>query len=94
MRTWEVEMNAGINGNNPKAALDALRLYEGDIRIRDKAGNLLSRQSSDDFYKNKDAYRTLNALLFAGICNFFGTDRGDYPALLQNFWADVPEYRR
>ena len=69
MGTWKVEINAGINGNNPKAALDALRLYEGDIRIRDASGNLISRQSQDDIYKNKDAYRTLNALLFAGTCN-------------------------
>jgi len=69
LRTWEVKINEGVNGSNPKAALDALRLYEGDIRIRDKEGKLLSMQSADDFYKNKDAYRTLNALLFAGTCN-------------------------
>lgn len=67
--TWEVKMDAGVNGSNPRAAVDALRLYEGDIRIRDEAGALLSIQSVDEFYKNKDAYRTLNALLFPGIAN-------------------------
>ncbi len=39
LRAWEVEINAGMNSSNPKAALDALRLYEGDIRIRDVAGS-------------------------------------------------------
>ncbi len=91
MRTWEVEMNAGINGSNPKAALDALRLYEGDIRIRDEAGNLLSRQSSDDFYKNKDAYRTLNALLFAGIYNEYSRIEREGKKLKAVFLEQIEE---
>lgn len=91
MRTWEVKMNAGINGSNPKAALDALRLYEGDIRIRDEAGNLLSRQSSDDFYKNKDAYRTLNALLFAGICNEYSRIEREGKKLKAVFLEQIEE---
>ena len=71
LRTWEVERNAGVYKNHPKAERDALRLYEGDTRIRDEAGNLLLRQSTDPFYGNKHAYRTLNALLIPGIDNEF-----------------------
>ncbi len=54
---------------NRREAIDAVRLYEGDIRIRDEEGNLVGRQSSDPFYGDKNAYRTLNALLFPGIIN-------------------------
>ncbi len=71
MNAWKVEINAGRNENNPKAALDALRLYGGDIRLRDEAGNLLFRQSEDSFYGSRDAYRTLNAFLIPGIENEF-----------------------
>lgn len=55
---------------NKKGAIDAVRLYEGDIRIRDQEGNLHG-QSSDPLYGDIDAYRTLNALLFPGISNEF-----------------------
>jgi len=91
LRTWEVEINAGMNGSNPKAALDALRLYEGDIRIRDAAGNLISRQSEDDFYKNKDAYRTLNALLFAGTCNEYSRIEKEGKKLKPVFMEQIEE---
>lgn len=69
MRTWKVELNAGIYGNSPKAALDSLRLYEGDIRIRGEEGKLHCKQSADPFYGDRDAYRTLNALLIPDIHN-------------------------
>lgn len=52
-----------------KQALDAVRLYEGDTRIRDKDGNLLSMRTSDPLYGDENAYRTLNTLLFPGISN-------------------------
>lgn len=59
--------------NRESAALtvmkDSLRLYEGDTRIRDEDGNLCSRRSKDLLYGDKEAYRTLNALLFSGIFN-------------------------
>lgn len=60
---------AEFREKNLKKVLDAVRLYEGDIRIRDEAGNLVNRQSTDPLYGDKNAYRTLNALLFPGISN-------------------------
>lgn len=58
-----------LRQKNRREAIDAVRLYEGDIRVRDEEGNLVGRQSSDPFYGDKNAYRTLNALLFPGISN-------------------------
>ncbi len=48
---------------------DALRLYEGDTRVRGSDGRLCSRQSSDPFYGDQKAYKTLNALLYPGVSN-------------------------
>lgn len=50
---------------------DALRLYEGDIRVREADGRLCCRQSRDPFSSDEKAYRTLNALLYPGISNEF-----------------------
>ncbi|HIS60641.1 MAG TPA: hypothetical protein IAC14_00075 [Candidatus Scybalomonas excrementigallinarum] len=50
-----------------KEAIDALRLYEGDIRIRNKKGKLVYGQSKNILYRDENAYRTLNALLFPEI---------------------------
>lgn len=58
-----------LKQKNKREAIDAVRLYEGDIRIRDEEGNLVNRQLFDSFYGDKNAYRTLNALLFPGISN-------------------------
>lgn len=58
-----------LKQKNKREAIDAVRLYEGDIRIRDEEGNLVDRQLFDSFYGDKNAYRTLNALLFPGISN-------------------------
>lgn len=48
---------------------DALRLYEGDTRVRAENGQLCPRQWADPFRKDEKAYQTLNALLFPGISN-------------------------
>ena len=48
--------------------IDALRLYGGDIRERCSDGSI-GRESADPLYGDKEAYRTLNALLFKGIKN-------------------------
>ncbi len=58
-----------LKQKNRREAIDAVRLYEGDVRVRDEEGNLVGRQSLDPFYGDKNAYRTLNALLFPGILN-------------------------
>ena len=47
--------------------IEALRLYEGDTRIRDGDGELIFMESADPFYNDRYAYRTLNPLLFPGI---------------------------
>lgn len=46
--------------------IDALRFYGGDIRMRNANGQLAGA-SRDAFWGDKEAYRTLNALLFSGI---------------------------
>ena len=48
--------------------IDALRFYEGDIRERGSNG-YMCRGSQDAMYGDKNAYRTLNALLFEGAKN-------------------------
>lgn len=49
--------------------IDSLRFYEGDTRMRDTNGYLKAIKSSDEFWGDQRAYRTLNALLFPGIYN-------------------------
>lgn len=88
---WEVKMDEGVNGSNPKAAWDALRLYEGDIRIRDEKGKIISRQSEDAFYKHKDAYITLNTLLYAGICNEYSRIEKEGKELKTVFLEQIEE---
>lgn len=49
---------------------DALRLYEGDIRIRDTRSNKVIEQTSkDSIWGDRKAYKTLNALMFEGTEN-------------------------
>lgn len=48
--------------------IDALRFYGGDTRIRCSNG-YMGRKSEDVLYGDKEAYRTLNALLFEGNKN-------------------------
>ncbi|GFH89403.1 hypothetical protein IMSAGC002_00648 [Lachnospiraceae bacterium] len=48
--------------------IDALRLYGGDTRERNSDGGI-GGNSKDPMYGDKDAYRTLNALLFEGVGN-------------------------
>lgn len=48
--------------------IDALRLYGGDTRERCSDGSI-GAISKDTIYGDKDAYRTLNALLFEGSGN-------------------------
>lgn len=48
--------------------IDALRFYEGDIRERGSNG-YMCRGSQDAMCGDKNAYRTLNALLFEGAKN-------------------------
>ena len=50
---------------------DALRLYEGDTRVRDEEGRLCPRRSTDPFWGDEKAYRTLNTLLYPGTSNEF-----------------------
>lgn len=59
-----------------KKELDMLRFYGGDIRKRTEEGKLLiinssenSKDPKDLLWRDKDAYRTLNALLFDGYEN-------------------------
>lgn len=47
---------------------DALRFYGGDTRERCSNG-YMGRESKDAMYGDKNAYRTLNALLFEGAKN-------------------------
>ena len=56
--------------------IDMLRFYEGDIRIRTSENRLLFKDFSknsgnpqDKLWGDKEAYRTLNALLFDGYNN-------------------------
>lgn len=56
--------------------IDMLRFYEGDIRVRTSGGTLLFKDFSKDsenpqnkLWGDKEAYRTLNALLFDGYNN-------------------------
>ncbi len=59
-----------MNNRESSAAMrDSLRLYGGDTRIRDENGDLCARCSGDLLYGDREAYRTLNALLFPGISN-------------------------
>lgn len=51
------------------AEIDAIRFYEGDTRSRDINGNLNNMKSTDEFWGDQKAYRTLNALLFPGLDN-------------------------
>lgn len=48
--------------------IDALRFYGGDTRERCSNG-YMGREFKDAMYGDKNAYRTLNALLFEGIKN-------------------------
>lgn len=48
--------------------IDALRFYGGDTRERCSNG-YMGRESQDAMFGDKNAYRTLNALLFEGIKN-------------------------
>ena len=50
---------------------DALRLYGGDIRVREDNGQLGDRRYRDSFWGDEKAYKTLNALLYPGIDNEF-----------------------
>ena len=59
-----------------KKELDMLRFYGGDIRKRTEEGKLLiinssenSKDPKDLLWRDKDAYRTLDALLFDGYEN-------------------------
>lgn len=56
--------------------IDMLRFYGGDIHQKNKEGeyvitnNLVNPKNKEDMlWGDKDAYRTLNALLFEGIEN-------------------------
>lgn len=56
--------------------IDMLRFYEGDIRVRTSGDTLLFKDFSKDpenlqnkLWGDKEAYRTLNALLFDGYNN-------------------------
>ena len=48
--------------------IDALRFYGGDTRVRGSNG-YMGMGSQDAMYGDKNAYRTLNALLFEGVRN-------------------------
>ena len=48
---------------------DAIRLYGGDIRIRDEEGIVCNRESLDNVYGDENLYKTINVLLFPGITN-------------------------
>lgn len=48
---------------------DALRFYEGDIRIRNEKGRITMHKAEDQFFGDCEVYRTLNALLFSNIYN-------------------------
>lgn len=49
--------------------IDALRLYGGDTRERCSDGSIGIKSRDHPLYRDEEAYRTLNALLFEGIEN-------------------------
>lgn len=49
--------------------IDAIRFYEGDLRKRDKNGQILNNENHEGFYGTPSAYSTMNCLMFDGISN-------------------------
>lgn len=48
---------------------DCIRLYTGDVRMRDNNGKISCMESTDQIWGDKKLYQTLNVLMFDGIEN-------------------------
>lgn len=49
--------------------IDAIRYYQGDIRKRNKDGQIVENEKEEGFFGTPSAYRTMNCLMFDGTIN-------------------------